>query len=109
MVIKIREKPRTKIAYSKSFCNKASNRYKKTRACTQENTRNNGNSLRRLKRKTNLQKYPAKSDGSKQTLFSMHKTTTDRKIVTKFPHVPGKIIQTYQPHPTRTTPIPNRK
>jgi hypothetical protein len=39
----------------------------------------------------------------------MYKTPTHRKIVTKFSHVLGKIIQTYQPHPARTAAIPSGK
>ena len=47
--------------------------------------------------------------GSKQTLFIMYKTPSHRKIVTKFPHVLGKIVQTYQPHPARTAAISSGK
>jgi hypothetical protein len=39
----------------------------------------------------------------------MYKTTTDRKIITKFSHVPGQTIPTYKPYSARTAAVPNRK
>ena len=40
---------------------------------------------------------------------NFEKTTTDREIVAKFPHVLGETISAHQPHPARTASVPNRK